>query len=75
MALLVKGKSNKEIEFLLSISFSTVKNHVYNLYRKIGVTSRAQLIHLVMARHTGQEGSRETSEPTATPEARDEQTR
>lgn len=54
MALLVEGKSNKEIEDLLCISFSTVKNHVYNIYRKLDVNSRAQLIHLVIvesARH------------------------
>jgi DNA-binding CsgD family transcriptional regulator len=49
MALLVEGKSNKEIEDLLCISFSTVKNHVYNLYRKLDVSSRSQLMHLVMA--------------------------
>ncbi len=48
MALLVEGKSNKEIEDSLCISFSTVKNHVYNLYKKLEVNSRAQLIHLVM---------------------------
>lgn len=48
MTLLVEGKSNKEIEDSLCISFSTVKNHVYNLYRKLDVNSRAQLIHLVM---------------------------
>lgn len=48
MALLVEGKSNKEIEDLLCISFSTVKNHVYNLYRKLEVNSRTQLMHRVM---------------------------
>ena len=55
MALLVEGKSNKEIEDLLCISFSTVKNHVYNLYRKVEVNSRAQLIHLVMVESTRKE--------------------
>jgi DNA-binding CsgD family transcriptional regulator len=48
MELIVQGKSNKEIEERLFISFSTVKNHAYSLYRKMGVKSRAQLIHLVM---------------------------
>jgi DNA-binding CsgD family transcriptional regulator len=48
MELIVQGKSNKEIEERLFISFSTVKNHAYSLYRKLGVKSRAQLIHLVM---------------------------
>ncbi len=48
MELIAQGKSNKEIEAQLCISFSTVKNHAYSLYRKLGVGSRAQLIHLVM---------------------------
>jgi len=48
MSLIVAGKSNKEIEDRLCISFSTVKNHAYNLYRKLGVSSRTQLMHLVM---------------------------
>jgi LuxR family transcriptional regulator of spore coat protein len=48
MELIVQGRSNKEIEGELFISFSTVKNHAYSLYRKLGVKSRAQLIHLVM---------------------------
>jgi DNA-binding CsgD family transcriptional regulator len=55
MALLVEGKSNKEIEDQLCISFSTVKNHVYNLYRKLEVNSRAQLMHLVMVESARQE--------------------
>jgi DNA-binding CsgD family transcriptional regulator len=52
MELIVRGKSNKEIEEQLYISFSTVKNHAYSLYRKLGVKSRAQLIHLVMVTPT-----------------------
>ena len=45
---LMKGKSNKEIESALYISYNTVKNHVYNLYQKLGVNSRWQMLHLVM---------------------------
>jgi DNA-binding CsgD family transcriptional regulator len=48
MELIVQGKSNKEIEEQLCISFSTVKNHAYSLYRKLDVNSRAQLIYLAM---------------------------
>jgi DNA-binding CsgD family transcriptional regulator len=47
--LIVRGKSNKEIEAELTISFSTVKNHVYNVYRKLGVNSRGQLMYLVVS--------------------------
>jgi DNA-binding CsgD family transcriptional regulator len=44
--LLLKGKSNKEIEDALFIAMGTVKNHVYSIYQKMGVKNRAQLITL-----------------------------
>jgi ligand-binding sensor domain-containing protein/DNA-binding CsgD family transcriptional regulator len=44
--LLLKGKSNKEIEDALFIAMGTVKNHVYSIYQKIGVRNRAQLLTL-----------------------------
>ncbi|MCX6557889.1 MAG: LuxR C-terminal-related transcriptional regulator [Candidatus Aminicenantes bacterium] len=44
--LLLKGKSNKEIEDALFIAMGTVKNHIYSIYQKIGVKNRAQLITL-----------------------------
>lgn len=53
MELIAQGRSNKEIEERLCISFSTVKNHAYSLYRKLGVGSRAELIHLVLTRPGG----------------------
>lgn len=46
--LILQGKSNKEIEGLLFISPHTVKNHIYNLYQKLGVKSRGQLVNLVL---------------------------
>ena len=48
LKLILAGKSNKEIEDLLYISINTVKNHIYNLYQKLGVQSRYQLVHLFM---------------------------
>lgn len=39
-------KSNKEIEALLFISYHTVKNHICNLYQKLGVKHRGELVHL-----------------------------
>lgn len=44
--LLLKGRSNREIESALFIAIGTVKNHVCHIYQKIGVKNRAQLITL-----------------------------
>ena len=46
--LIVAGKSNKEIEGALFISFNTVKNHIYRLYQKLGIQSRGQLMSLIV---------------------------
>jgi len=48
MELILQGKSNKEIEDMLFISYNTVKNHIYNLYQKLGVKSRGQLINFIL---------------------------
>lgn len=44
--LLLKGEDQKSIEDKLYISFHTVKNHVYSIYRKLGVKNRVQLFNL-----------------------------
>jgi len=46
LTLLLRGKSHREIEEELFISYHTVKNHIYNLYQKLGVKNRFQLFHL-----------------------------
>lgn len=45
--LLLRGRTNKEIETELFISVNTVKNHIYAIFKKAGVNSRAQLINLI----------------------------
>jgi DNA-binding CsgD family transcriptional regulator len=45
--LLLKGKSNTDIEKDLYISLNTVKNHIYNIYQKLGVKNRLQLNRLI----------------------------
>jgi DNA-binding CsgD family transcriptional regulator len=47
MKLILDGKTNKEIEDALFISYHTVKNHVYNLYQKLGVKNRYDLVHFI----------------------------
>ncbi|MCK5058642.1 MAG: histidine kinase, partial [Candidatus Aminicenantes bacterium] len=43
--LVIKGKTNKEIEDELFISLKTVKAHLYNIYQKLSVKNRLGLIH------------------------------
>ena len=42
--LLIEGRTNEEIAALLFISNHTVKNHVHNVYKKLGIGNRVQLI-------------------------------
>lgn len=49
--LIINGKSNDEIKKALFISHHTVKNHIYVIYKKVGVTSRTQLINALMAKN------------------------
>jgi LuxR family maltose regulon positive regulatory protein len=44
LRLLLEGASNREIACRLVLSVNTVKRHVYNLCRKLGVQSRTQAI-------------------------------
>jgi DNA-binding CsgD family transcriptional regulator len=42
--LIVSGHSNNEIADKLYISLSTVKSHLYSIYRKLGISSRMELL-------------------------------
>lgn len=44
LKLVIKGLSNREIAETLFISEHTVKNHMSNIFQKLGVTDRTQLI-------------------------------
>ena len=47
ITMLVQGYSNKVIGEKLFISSITVKNHIYHIYQKTGVTNKIQLINLI----------------------------
>ena len=45
--LIARGRTNKEIGTELFISPGTVRTHVYNLYRKVGVGNRVELVNML----------------------------
>lgn len=48
LALMVKGMGNNEIADVLTIELSTAKSHVGSILSKLGVTSRTEVIAMVM---------------------------
>ena len=50
LRLVLDGKSYRQMEDALFISIHTVKSHVYNLYRKLGVKNHRQLTHFLATR-------------------------
>ena len=60
--LIYSGKSNKEIAEILFLSESTVKTHIYNIFRKMEVKSRVEVIYIVNeenGEHDAQEEGKE----------------
>ena len=47
VALVLKGLPNREIGTLTNVSEQVVKNQLFQLYRKLGISSRGELFHLV----------------------------
>lgn len=47
IVMVLDGKSNKEIEEELYISLRTVKSHLYNVYRKLNIKNRLQLMNTI----------------------------
>ena len=39
-----EGLSNREVAGKLSLSEQTVKNHLFNIFRKLGVSNRIELV-------------------------------
>jgi DNA-binding CsgD family transcriptional regulator len=47
LVLVLQGKANREIEKELFVSYKTVKSHLYNIYQKMEVKNRLQLMNAV----------------------------
>ena len=48
LRLLLQGRSNKEISALTYVSTDTVKSHLQNIYKKLGVKSRLEAVALFL---------------------------
>src|SRR5687767_9995212 len=64
IALLLQGKSNKQIALALRIAQSTVEYHLKNIYQKLGVGSRTEAV-LRLGKTTGKDTPGEVSESTS----------
>jgi DNA-binding CsgD family transcriptional regulator len=52
VALVAEGKANKEIAFLLGLAESSVKEYLYRIFRKVGVSNRTELAIWAVRRET-----------------------
>ena len=43
---LLQGKGDKEISYLLHLSFNTVRSHIRNIYKKCRVQNKVELVNL-----------------------------
>lgn len=57
LALLVQGRSNREIAAALYLAEGTVKNHVSHIFAKLGARDRAHAVVLALARGLGSGGA------------------
>jgi two-component system NarL family response regulator len=48
--MIVAGKSNKEIAYLLGVTENTVKTHIKNIFEKLGVSDRTTAATLAIKR-------------------------
>ena len=48
LPLLHSGRSNREIAAALQIGVETVRTHARNIYRKLGVSSRRELLGVAL---------------------------
>lgn len=52
LQLLTEGAKNKGIAESLGVTVKTIDKHLENIYRKLGVTSRAEAIHWWVEKNT-----------------------
>jgi DNA-binding NarL/FixJ family response regulator len=53
-SLVAEGLKNREIALLLSLSEHTVKNHLFRIFERLGISSRTELILYVLAQRNAE---------------------
>ncbi len=51
ISLIIRGSNNQEIGRRLFISEKTVKSHIYNIYQKVGIQNRIELLNKMREQH------------------------
>lgn len=64
VSLVVEGLSNPQIGERLSVSRRTVSTHLYRIFKKVGVSSRAELVARAMRRDLSNNPTARTGEPS-----------
>jgi DNA-binding NarL/FixJ family response regulator len=55
--MVAEGLPNHEISSKLVVSLHTVKNHLYRIYRKLGISNRVELVLYALSSGDGSRGS------------------
>ena len=55
IALICRGKTNRDIEDALFISLQTVKNNIYNIFKKLNVKNRVELVNFIRTQASSEE--------------------
>jgi DNA-binding CsgD family transcriptional regulator len=64
--MIVEGLPNREISKTLGLSPHTVKNHLFRIYNKLGISTRAELMLYALASRDVPQGGNDPSKHSAT---------
>ena len=57
VSIVIEGLPNQEIAVKLGVSAHTVKNHLFRIYEKLGISNRVELVLYALSNHEKSQGS------------------